>query len=104
MENNEVEQKAQLIIEKEEKVSIFKKAGDGIKSGAKKVTDFASKHPVATFITGTVVGSAATVGGAVLVNKALQRNDDDAGFDDEVDISDDDVSPTDDVDVNDVDV
>jgi hypothetical protein len=62
------------IIEKEEKVGFFTKIGNGVKSGAKKVKTTMSEHPVATFITGTVVGAATTVATAVAVNKALNKD------------------------------
>jgi hypothetical protein len=97
MDNTEVEQKATEIIEKEEKVSIFKKAGDGLKKGAKKVKTTMSEHPVATFITGTVVGAATTVAAAVGVNKLLNKNSDDESCE-ETDI------PLDDVESEGVDV
>lgn len=97
MDNTEVEQKATEIIAKEEKVSIFKKAGDGLKNGAKKVKTTMSEHPVATFITGTVVGAATTVVAAVGVNKLLNKNSDDESYE-ETDI------PLDDVESEGVDV
>ena len=97
MDNTEVEQKATEIIEKEEKVSIFKKAGDGLKNGVKKVKTTMSEHPVATFITGTVVGAATTVAAAVGVNKLLNKNSDDESCE-ETDI------PLDDVESEGVDV
>lgn len=74
---NETMEKANEIIEKEEKVGFFTKIGNGIKSGAKKVKTTMSEHPVATFITGTVVGAATTVATAVAVNKALNKDNGD---------------------------
>ena len=106
MENNtnEVVEKAEQIIEKEEKVGLGKKIVNGVKSGAKKVKTTMSEHPVATFITGTVVGAATTVVAAVGVNKLLNKdNVDDL---EETDISDDDLeSINNDVDdINNVDI
>lgn len=71
---NETMEKANEIIEKEEKVGFFTKVGNGVKSGVKKVKTTMSEHPVATFITGTVVGAATTVVTAVAVNKALNKD------------------------------
>ena len=84
---NEVVEKAEQIIEKEEKIGLGKKIVNGVKSGAKKVKTTMSEHPVATFITGTVVGAATTVAAAVGVNKLL--NKDNVDNLDETDISDD---------------
>jgi hypothetical protein len=99
MDNTEVEQKATEIIEKEEKVSIFKKAGDGLKKVGKKVKTTMSEHPIATFVTGTVAGVAGTVVTAVAVNKVLNKNSDDESYE-ETDIPLDDVE-SEGVDVND---
>ena len=77
---NETMEKANEIIEKEEKVGFFTKIGNGVKSGAKKVKTTMSEHPVATFITGTVVGAATTVAAAVGVNKLLNKDNGDEDF------------------------
>ena len=94
---NETMEKANEIIEKEEKVGFFTKVGNGVKSGVKKVKTTMSEHPVATFITGTVVGAATTVAAAVGVNKLLNKNSDDESCE-ETDI------PLDDVESEGVDV
>lgn len=100
--DNETVQKADTIIEKNEKISVFTKIGNGIKSGANKVKDFASKHPVATFITGTVIGSAATIGTAAIVNHALQKGEADDDYEDADILDDDDIDAS--VDVDDINV
>lgn len=74
-EKKELDEKIEEIKEKEEKESFFQKVGNKVKSGCGKVKAFAAKHPVATFITGTVVGSAATVGTAIVVDKVIHRDD-----------------------------
>lgn len=106
MENNtnEVVEKAEQIIEKEEKIGLGKKIVNGVKSGAKKVKTTMSEHPVATLVTGTVIGSAGTVLAAVGLNKLLNKDKvDDL---DETDVSDDDLeSINNDVDdINNVDI
>ena len=74
---NETMEKANEIIEKEEKLGFFTKIGNGIKSGAKKVKTKMSEHPIATAVGGAVFGSAATIGGALLLNKALNKDNGD---------------------------
>lgn len=71
---NETMEKANEIIEKEEKVGFFTKIGNGVKSGAKKVKTKMSEHPIATAVGGAIFGSAATIGGALLLNKALNKD------------------------------
>lgn len=104
MENQEVMEKAENIIEENEKEGFFKKVGNKIQSGANKVKGFAQKHPVATFITGTVVGSAATIGTAVAVNKVMNRDRDDFVEDADILEGDDVGTETSDIDVNDVEI
>ena len=98
MDNTEVEQKATEIIEKEEKVSIFKKAGDGLKKVGKKVKTTMSEHPIATFVTGTVAGVAGTVAAGVVAKKIIDKNSADYDGYEETDI------PLDDVESEGVDV
>ena len=88
---NETMKKANEIIEKEEKVGFFTKIGNGVKSGAKKVKTKMSEHPIATAVGGAIFGSAATIGGALLLNKALNKDKSDDDLEG-TDISDDDLT------------
>ena len=71
---NETMEKANEIIEKEEKIGFFTKVKNGAKSRAKKVKTKMSEHPIATAVGGAIFGSAATIGGALLLNKALNKD------------------------------
>ena len=99
MDNTEVEQKATEIIEKEEKVSIFKKAGEKLDAFGKKVKTTMSEHPIATFFTGTVAGVAGTVAAGVVAKKIIDKHSEDDSYED-ADIPSDDVE-SEGVDVND---
>lgn len=86
-------EKADQIVEKNEKISVFKKAGDGIKKAKNKVVDTMRRHPVATLVTGAVAGSVGTVATAATVNHFVKKHAEkqlleDGGSTDEVDLLD----------------
>ena len=96
---NEVEQKANEIIQKEEKTSIFQKVGEKLDAFGKKVKTTMSEHPIATFVTGTVAGVAGTVAAGVVAKKIIDKHSEDDSYED-ADIPLDDVE-SEGVDVND---
>lgn len=79
-EQKVTEVKADEIIKENEKESFFKKVGNGVKNAGKKVVETMRKHPIATLITGAVVGSAGTVATALVVNKIVNKSDDDVAL------------------------
>lgn len=75
MENtNEIEKRAEEIIQTEEKIPFHKKVWNGIVAIPKAVNNWVHKHPYLTAGGAAVAASAATVVGTAIVNNVIEKH------------------------------